>query len=84
MALNIRNPEVERLAAELAKWTGESKTEAVAKALRDRLERVKRERSKRSSAEELEEIAKRCASLPVLDNRSAEEILEYDEFGLPS
>jgi antitoxin VapB len=81
MALNIRNPEIERLAEELAKRTGEIKTEAAAKALRDRLERVKRERS---LAEELEEIAKHCASLPVLDGRSAEEILGYDEFGLPS
>jgi hypothetical protein len=35
MALNIRNAEAEKLAAELAKATGESKTEAVTKALRD-------------------------------------------------
>jgi antitoxin VapB len=32
MALNIRNPEAEKLAAELARATGESKTEAVTKA----------------------------------------------------
>jgi antitoxin VapB len=42
MALNIRNAEAERLAAELAKQTGESKTEAVTQALRDRLARVRR------------------------------------------
>lgn len=83
MALNIRNPETERLAAELARATGESKTEAVTKALRDRLRRVRLERTKRRLADELEEIAEHCASLPVLDGRSAEEILGYDESGLP-
>jgi antitoxin VapB len=36
MALNIKNPEVERLASELAEITGESKTEAVRKALEQR------------------------------------------------
>jgi antitoxin VapB len=83
MALNIRNPEVERLAAELARQTGESKTEAVTKALRDRLARVRRERTRRRLADELEQIAEHCASLPVLDNRTADEILGYDESGLP-
>ena len=83
MALNIRNPEAEKLATELARQTGESKTEAVTKALRDRLVRVRRERTKRNLADELEEIAEHCASLPVLDSRRAEEILGYDEVGLP-
>ena len=83
MALNIRNSEAERLAAELARQTGESKTEAVTKPLRDRLMRVRRERTKRRLADELEEIAEHCANLPVLDSRRAEEILGYDEVGLP-
>jgi antitoxin VapB len=83
MALNIRNPEAEHLATELARQAGETKTEAVIKALRDRLARVRRERSRRNLADELEEIAKHCASLPVLDARPADEILGYDENGLP-
>ena len=83
MALNIRNSEAEMLAAELARQTGESKTEAVVKALRDRLSRVRRERSKRRLADELEDIAKHCAGLPVVDDRPANEILGYDEHGLP-
>jgi antitoxin VapB len=83
MALNIRNAEAERLAAELAKQTGETKTEAVTKALRDRLARVRRQRSRRRLADELEVIAEHCASLPVIDARSADEILGYDERGLP-
>jgi antitoxin VapB len=83
MALNIRNPEAEKLAAELARQTGETKTEAVTKALRDRLARVRRERSGRKLADELEEIAIHCASLPMLDARTVDEILGYDEQGLP-
>jgi antitoxin VapB len=75
MALNIRNFEAERLAAELAKQTGETKTEAVTKALRDRLARIRRDKSPRRLADELEEIAKHCASLPVLDPRTPDEIL---------
>ncbi len=39
MALNIRNQETEQLAAAVAKLTGETKTQAVTQALRDRLAR---------------------------------------------
>ncbi|HXH06464.1 MAG TPA: type II toxin-antitoxin system VapB family antitoxin [Vicinamibacterales bacterium] len=83
MPLNIRNAEAEQLAAELARCTGETKTQAVIKALRERLERVRRERVGRRLADELEHIARHCASLPVLDARPADEILGYDERGLP-
>jgi antitoxin VapB len=83
MALNIRNKDAEQLAAELARLTGETKTEAVAKALRDRLARVRCERVARSLADELDEIARHCAGLPVRDPRAADEILGYDEDGLP-
>jgi antitoxin VapB len=36
MALNLKNPEVERLASEIARLTGETKTEAVRRALEER------------------------------------------------
>jgi antitoxin VapB len=83
VALNIRSKETEELVAELARLTGESKTDAVTKAVRDRLERVKRTRRKRSLADELDAIARQCAALPVLDARSADDILGYDDHGLP-
>lgn len=83
MALNIRNPETEKLASELARITGETKTEAVTKALRDRLGRVRRERSHRRLADELDAVARHCASLPVRDARTPEEIIAYDERGVP-
>lgn len=83
MALNIRNPETEQLALTLARMTGETKTQAVTQALRDRLARIRREQTRRSLADELDEIAVHCSRLPVLDPRPAEEILGYDESGLP-
>jgi antitoxin VapB len=45
MALNLKNPEVERLAAEVARLTGESKTEAIRRALDDRRRRLKNPRA---------------------------------------
>ena len=41
MALNIKNADVERLASELARLTGESKTEAIRKALEERKRRLR-------------------------------------------
>ena len=82
MALNIRNSKAEALANELAKLTGETKTEAVLKALRQRLDSIYAIRRKRGVATRLNEISKHCASLPLLDPRTADEIL-YDDRGLP-
>ncbi|HEV2854650.1 MAG TPA: type II toxin-antitoxin system VapB family antitoxin [Thermoanaerobaculia bacterium] len=84
MALTIQHPEAEQLAQELAEKTGESLTEAVVNSLRERLQR---EQSKREGGsrlrDEIRAIGKRCAALPVLDPRSPDEILGYDEHGLP-
>jgi antitoxin VapB len=77
MALSIRNPGTEKLAEALAKLTGETKTEAVTQALRERLARLLRERTQRRLADDLDEIALHCARLPVIDSRSPDEILGY-------
>lgn len=81
--MNIKSPEAERLARELARRTGESITGAVTQALKDRLERLKQMRRGRALADELDDLAKRSAALPILDHRSPDEILSYDEHGLP-
>jgi antitoxin VapB len=84
VALNIRNAQAEELAAEVARLAGESKTEAVTVALRERLARLQRRAvGGRSLADDLNEIALHCARLPVLDARSADEILGYDDRGMP-
>jgi antitoxin VapB len=83
MALNIKHPEADRLARALAARTGETITEAVIHALRDRLRRTEGRRNPRSLVDELREISDRCAALPILDTRSEDEILGYDEIGVP-
>ena len=83
MALSLKDPEVDRLAREVAARTGETLTAAVAVALRERLARLKGRRRRRPLREELRDIARRCAALPTLDDRSADEIVGYDERGLP-
>lgn len=82
MTLNIKDSETDRLARRLAKLTGESLTDAVGRALRERLDREERRRG-RASLAELMAIARRYASRPVVDNRTADDILGYDERGLP-
>ena len=51
MALNIKNPEVERLAAEVASLTGETKTEAIRRALSERRARLAHRVDDRARAE---------------------------------
>lgn len=83
MALSIKSDEADRLARELAEVTGESLTHAVTEALRERLER-ERARASGDIERRLELLAADVAKLPVLDHRPADEILGYDEHGLPS
>lgn len=83
MALSIKNPEVDRLARELSALTGESMTEAILVALRERLRREQGKAYPVPLREELQAIRERCSALPVLDERTPEEILGYDEKGLP-
>ncbi len=82
MALSIKDPEADRLAREVAKATGETLTAAVVQSLRERLARVRRPRGRRLS-EEILKIGRRCARLSVQDVRSAEQIVGYNEHGLP-
>lgn len=82
MALNIKDAETDQLARRLATLTGESITVAIKTAVRERIEREERTRGK-ASVEELLAIARRIAEAPNLDERSDNEILGYNERGLP-
>lgn len=82
MPLNIKDPTTEHYVRALAAATGEGVTLAVRKAAQERLQRINRDRTGRLTAELLE-IGRRCAALPDLDSRSADEIIGYDEHGVP-
>lgn len=83
MPLSIKNETTERLARQVAEATGESITEAIRKSLEERWEKVKKRRSSQALAQQVEHILRRVDSLPELDSRSPDEILGYDEHGLP-
>lgn len=80
MALNIKSPEADRLARELADATGESITTAVSIALQERLARL-RKRPKKSQDYELDEIWRRASRLRPRSLASDDELLGYDEHG---
>lgn len=84
LALNIRNQRAEELALSVVQITGETKTQAVTLALQERLDRLQTKHKKRSMVDIAIEIVRQCDALPELDNRSANEILGYDEDGLPT
>ena len=71
------------MAREISSKTGESLTGAIQKALEERLERLKQARRQQILKGQLEEILQRVDRLPILDSRSPDEILGYDEHGLP-
>lgn len=83
MALNIKDAETDRLARELAAATGESITVATRCAIKERLARVRARSGREPVLEELHLLIARGRSRDVLDDRSAEAILGYDEDGLP-
>jgi antitoxin VapB len=84
MALSIKDPETERLARTLAGRTGESITIATRRALEERLRRLGSNARKAALLEDLAASRRRWSALPVLDPRTADEIIGYDESGLPN
>jgi antitoxin VapB len=83
MPISIKSIETERLVREIISKTGESITGAIQKALQERLERLKQDRRSRILTSQIEEILQRVDQLPILDARTPEEIVGYDENGLP-
>lgn len=83
MSLNIKDAATDRLARQLAAETGESITQAARIAIEERLARV-RAQAFAPEAAELTAIVARGRSRRTLDGRTAEEILGYDQAGLPA
>lgn len=83
MAINIKDEATDRLARELAHETGESITEAVRISMQQRLDRVRRQSRRQGRTERLQAFIDRARARPMLDPREAEEILGYNDDGLP-
>lgn len=83
MAINIKDAATDRLVRELAAATGESITVAARTAIEERLQRVRARAAFAADDEDLRRIISRGRARPMLDDRSAEEIVGYDESGLP-
>jgi len=81
MALSIKSDHADRLARELADLTGESLTDVVITSLQRRLADERRARARRTS---LADILACAHALPILDHRTDDEILGYDDRGLPA
>jgi antitoxin VapB len=79
--LNIENAATDELAHRLSEVTGRSVINAVIYALREQLRREEGNFTRSPLSDDLMEIGKRCAALPVIDERSLDEILGYDESG---
>ena len=83
------DPETERLAHKLAEATGKPLPTIVKEAIAAKADaagvslRVRKRLSGQELIDRMIAISDHCAALPVLDPRSAEEIIGYDEFGVP-
>lgn len=86
MPLNVKNEFAHDLARQLSDLTGATITDAVTTALSEALarERARHETERRRMVSDLDRLAEQCAALPVVDDRPAEEILGYDEKGVPT
>lgn len=85
MSLNIKNPATVALVDELARRQGISKTAAIHQALTERLHRLGHgDIPKDRLLDELRAVRKRIAQLPEVEKRSDEDIVGFDEHGIPN
>ncbi len=83
--LNIKDEETYALAAELARLSGQTMTQAVKEAIRDRLAQTRlQQHDQERLVARIKEMAHEIASSPTLDPRSPDEIIGYNEIGVPS
>ena len=81
MGMNIKSEEAHRIAKEIATYTGESITSAVIIALKERLERLKREASFEERKALIEDIIRRSG--PTAPGVTSDHSDLYDDVGLP-
>jgi antitoxin VapB len=81
MGMNIKSDEAHRIAREIANHTGESLTSAVLVALKERLERLRKQASFEERKAQVDEIIRRSG--PVAPGVTSDHSDLYDEMGLP-
>jgi antitoxin VapB len=84
MGLSIKNPNTEQRVRQLVELTGETVTGAITVAVEERIERLLQRGQAADAQAEVAALVRQIAALPDLDRRSADEILGYDDDGLPS
>lgn len=84
MPLHIKDPVTHDLARQLAAMTGTTISQAVREAISEKLARLEKAKQPAHLSASLNAIVDNFQQLPILDNRTTEEILGYDEHGLPS
>jgi antitoxin VapB len=84
MALSIKSIQAEQLVRDVAEKTGESLTGAILTALQERMDRIKNQRRTQVLTSQLDDILRRVDAMPTLDTRPENEILGYDDDGLPN
>jgi len=77
--LYIKNPAAHRLAEQVSKRMGVTLSDAVVSALEEKIQKTGRPLNRAR----LDALCAKIGSLPVLDSRTPDEILGYDEFGIP-
>jgi antitoxin VapB len=80
MRVVIDDPTFEAALRELAEAIGEPESVLIQTAVKEKLERVRRAKSK-INWDTIHAIQERVAQMPVLDDRSADELIGYNEFG---
>lgn len=83
MPITIKNERVERLAREAAREGQTSITKTIQEALELQMAHLRGRRREPALKETLLDISARCSSLPDLDKRSSDDILDYDLSGVP-
>jgi antitoxin VapB len=85
MGLSIKNAEAEQLIRQLAKARNLSITRAVTEAVRNELARdAKPRKDPEAILAAIRKAQLAFAELPIIDHRTPDEVLGYDEFGLPN
>ena len=84
MGINIKHDAYEQAIRELAASRGLSLTDAIGMAVRNELDRDRRKEQAAEFMQRVREVQAAFAAAPVLDPRTPDEILGYDEHGLPT